>query len=229
MNDLRNILGIEPGKPVIMTSNNNEAVKKYVAENYPSVLVGSSNNVRECLDHIIKTSDGVDREIILRYMGKSGEEFLVENIHFNDENINGLIKDMVPESNFKLYGRNGEIEGILKEDNSLFKLHYIANGDYKIADVTIKNKLGMHARPSSSFVQTANLYPNEIYVRNHSKNMGDQILINNEGYSNGKSIMSFLMMEPSFGDRLKIAANGNNSTTVLNNLVDLINSKFGEE
>ena len=84
-------------------------------------------------------------------------------------------------------------------------------------EMRLVNRLGMHARPASLFVQTASKFNSEISVAN-----GKQTI-------DGKSILGLLMMAAGPGTALKISARGQDATEALDALERLIASKFGEE
>ncbi len=83
--------------------------------------------------------------------------------------------------------------------------------------VTIQNKLGLHARPAMQFVDIANQYQSGIKVCK-----GDQSV-------DGKSIMQMMMLAATAGTVLKIVADGNDAPQALDALETLINGRFGEE
>lgn len=83
--------------------------------------------------------------------------------------------------------------------------------------VTISNKLGLHARPAMAFVDVANQYQCAVKVFK-----GDQSV-------DGKSIMQMMMLAATAGTPLKIVAEGNDAPQALDALEQLINSRFGEE
>ncbi len=83
--------------------------------------------------------------------------------------------------------------------------------------VEIKNELGLHARPSASFVKTANEFSSDIFVEK------DYMKVN------GKSIMGLLMLGASCGSKLKITAEGPDADVALKKLEILVNNKFGEK
>jgi phosphocarrier protein len=83
--------------------------------------------------------------------------------------------------------------------------------------VTIQNKLGLHARPAMQFVDIANQYQSGIKVCK-----GDQSV-------DGKSIMQMMMLAATAGTVLKIVAEGNDAPQALDALEALINGRFGEE
>ena len=83
--------------------------------------------------------------------------------------------------------------------------------------VTICNKLGLHARPAMQFVDTANGFKSAVKVFK-----GDQCV-------DGKSIMQMMMLAATEGTPLKISAEGDDALGALDALEKLINGKFGEE
>jgi phosphocarrier protein len=82
--------------------------------------------------------------------------------------------------------------------------------------ITIINKLGLHARAAAKFVKTAASFGSEIKV---SKD--NQIV-------DGKSIMSVMMLAASKGTELKLQIDGPDEEQALQALTDLINDYFGE-
>lgn len=84
-------------------------------------------------------------------------------------------------------------------------------------DLQIVNRLGMHARPASLFVQTATRFKAEIMVKK------DKQLID------GKSILGLLMLAAGHGSALTVTAHGEDAAEALDAIEQLIASKFGEE
>ncbi len=82
--------------------------------------------------------------------------------------------------------------------------------------VKLKNKLGMHARASSKFVELAKTFKSDIKV---GKN-GEVV--------NGKSILGLLMLAAAFNQEIEIIANGPDEEEALNKLLELIEERFGE-
>lgn len=81
------------------------------------------------------------------------------------------------------------------------------------SEVKIRNVLGLHARPSAIFVQTASRFESEITIHNNS----------NEPV-NGKSILGLLMLAAGYGSTLKISAIGPDADKAINSLVTLVES-----
>jgi phosphocarrier protein len=85
------------------------------------------------------------------------------------------------------------------------------------ATVTIRNRLGLHARPAMAFVDLANRYKSTVTVRKDS-----QVV-------DGKSIMQMMMLAATQGTDLDIEASGPDAQDALAELQQLIDRKFDEE
>ena len=83
--------------------------------------------------------------------------------------------------------------------------------------VTIENKLGLHARPSALFVETASRFASNITA------IKDGLEVN------GKSIMGVLMLAAEFGSQLTLRIDGEDENEMLAALIDLIKSKYNED
>jgi phosphotransferase system HPr (HPr) family protein len=81
----------------------------------------------------------------------------------------------------------------------------------------IKNKFGLHARPSASFVQTASRYRSEIKVEKDGQ------------VADGKSIMDLMMLAAAQGTSITINAQGEDDLEALEALGTLIEGRFGED
>ena len=82
--------------------------------------------------------------------------------------------------------------------------------------LTIENRLGLHARPASLFVQTTNRYKSNIRVIKENLEV------------DGKSIMGLLMLAAPMGTVLKIIVEGEDEAGLVEQLRKLFASKFGE-
>lgn len=83
-------------------------------------------------------------------------------------------------------------------------------------DVTIINKLGLHARAAARFVSLASSFESDVRVSKEGKTV------------NGKSIMGVMMLAASQNTTITIAVEGEDETDAINQLVALINDRFGE-
>ena len=84
-------------------------------------------------------------------------------------------------------------------------------------EVTVTNKLGVHARPAAMFVKVANKFESDILVEKD----GEQV--------NGKSIMGLMMLAAGQGSTLVITATGRDAEAAVRELESLFQRKFDEE
>ena len=84
-------------------------------------------------------------------------------------------------------------------------------------DLVVTNKLGIHARPASMFVRTANRFQSDIFVEKD----GEKV--------NGKSIMGLLMLAAGQGSRLRVHAEGQDAPQAIYELGDLLKRNFDED
>ena len=92
----------------------------------------------------------------------------------------------------------------------------LADSEFFTKELTISNKLGIHARPAAMFVKTANRFACEIFVEKD----GEKI--------NGKSIMGLMMLAAGKGSAVKFIATGDDATQMLTELEQLFSRKFDE-
>jgi phosphocarrier protein HPr len=84
-------------------------------------------------------------------------------------------------------------------------------------ELTVVNKLGIHARPASLFVRLASQFD-------------CQVLVEKDGESvNGKSIMNLMMLAAGPGSRIRISAEGADAAQAVDQIETLVNSKFNED
>ncbi len=84
-------------------------------------------------------------------------------------------------------------------------------------EVTIINKLGLHARAAAKFVTLAARFASDIRVLR-----GQQAV-------NGKSIMGVMMLAAGKGTRLEIQAVGEDAEQALDSLETLVKHRFDED
>jgi len=83
-------------------------------------------------------------------------------------------------------------------------------------EIEIINVLGLHARASTKFTQTASQFTSEIWV------------IRNGRRVNAKSIMGVMMLAASKGSMIELEASGTDEIEAIDALKALINDYFGE-
>ncbi len=84
-------------------------------------------------------------------------------------------------------------------------------------EITIVNRLGLHARPSAMFVRVASRFRCEIWVEKD----GEEI--------NGKSIMGLMMLAAGQGSKLIVRAKGRMRRRRSREIEALVESRFNEE
>lgn len=80
----------------------------------------------------------------------------------------------------------------------------------------IINKLGLHARPSAMLVTTASKYQSEVYFTKNGLRV------------NGKSILGVMMLAAEQGSELLIELNGPDEEQAMTDILNVIESRFGE-
>ena len=85
------------------------------------------------------------------------------------------------------------------------------------AEVTVPNRLGLHARAAARFVHLANTFRSRITVEKDGTRV------------DGKSILGLLTLAAAKGSRLRIVDEGEDERSALEELAGLIRRSFGEE
>ena len=87
-------------------------------------------------------------------------------------------------------------------------------------DIIVSNSLGLHARPAMAFVDAANQFSSKVTV----------IKGGDDPYeADGKSVMQMIILAATQGTPLRIAAEGEDAQAAVDRLVQLFETKFGEE
>ena len=85
-----------------------------------------------------------------------------------------------------------------------------------IKDVVVQNKVGLHARPATFFIQKANEFKSSIWVEKEERRV------------NAKSLLGVLSLGIIGGTGIKIIADGADEESAVNDLVALVESGFAE-
>ncbi len=88
-----------------------------------------------------------------------------------------------------------------------------------ILKISVNHAAGLHARPASLFVQTANKFTSDITVHN---------LTSNSAQANAKSILRVLTLGVMQGNEIEIVAEGEDAEQATEALKALIEDNFGE-
>ncbi|MCF7669754.1 MAG: HPr family phosphocarrier protein [Verrucomicrobia bacterium] len=86
-----------------------------------------------------------------------------------------------------------------------------------IKELIVLNKLGIHARPASLFVKTANRFDSSVMVEKDGETV------------NGKSIMGMMMLAAGPGSKIRVCADGDDAEHVISELEKLVKNKFNED
>ena len=82
--------------------------------------------------------------------------------------------------------------------------------------VTIKNSVGLHARPATFFIQRANTYKSSIWIEKDDRKV------------NAKSLLGVLSLGIAKDMTVTLIAEGQDENAAISGLVDLIDSGFSE-
>ena len=83
-------------------------------------------------------------------------------------------------------------------------------------EITISNKLGLHARASAKLTKLAGSFPCDVWM-----SKGDRRI-------NAKSIMGVMMLAADMGSVVELETDGDQEQEAMDALLFLINDKFGE-
>jgi len=83
-------------------------------------------------------------------------------------------------------------------------------------EITVKNKLGIHARPAAQFVKTASQFEAQITVCKDDEEI------------DGKSIMGLMMLAAGNGTVLEVSAEGSDADDALSAISTLVDNNFNE-
>jgi len=87
-------------------------------------------------------------------------------------------------------------------------------------EVVISNVYGLHTRPVMKFVDMASQFVSEIKVHKGGAEPAD---------ADGKSVMQMIILAAEAGTPLRIDAEGEDADQAVQQLVALVESKFGED
>lgn len=82
--------------------------------------------------------------------------------------------------------------------------------------IKLKNKLGLHARASSKFVELAKTFVSDVKVKKNGEIV------------DGKSILGLLILAAAFGEEIEIITEGPDEKQANKSLLKLVKKRFGE-
>lgn len=86
-----------------------------------------------------------------------------------------------------------------------------------VKEVNVENKVGLHARPATFFIQRANEYKSSVWVEREERRV------------NAKSLLGVLSLGIVGGAKIKIIADGPDEEEAVDGLVKLVESGFTEQ
>jgi len=84
-------------------------------------------------------------------------------------------------------------------------------------EITVSNRLGLHARPAAMFVKVCSKHKADVWVEKD----GEQV--------NGKSIMGLMMLAAGHGSKLRVTCEGHDAEKAIGEIEGLILRRFDEE
>jgi phosphocarrier protein HPr len=84
------------------------------------------------------------------------------------------------------------------------------------SNITISNRLGLHARASAKLTKLAGSFPCDVFLSRNGRRV------------NAKSIMGVMMLAAGMGTEVEIEVDGEREQEALDALRRLIDDKFGE-
>ncbi len=84
-------------------------------------------------------------------------------------------------------------------------------------EITVENKLGLHARPAAMLVKAATKYRSDFFIEKEGMKV------------NGKSIMGVMMLAAEYKSKLTLIADGVDEDYLIEEIVSMFKSKFNEE
>jgi phosphocarrier protein len=84
-------------------------------------------------------------------------------------------------------------------------------------ELTVMNRLGLHARPSAMFVKICSRFKCDVWVEKDNERV------------NGKSIMGLMMLAAGHGSKLKVSCEGPDAERAIDEIEGLVASKFNED
>lgn len=85
-----------------------------------------------------------------------------------------------------------------------------------VKDVVVQNKVGLHARPATFFIQKANEFKSSIWVEKEERRV------------NAKSLLGVLSLGIVGGTSIRIIADGGDEESAVDSLLKLVQSGFAE-
>jgi phosphocarrier protein FPr len=132
--------------------------------------------------------------------------------------IGGSIEQVISEARSALAPKSAHLNIVSPQVNPSQAL--LSQENRLVRQLTVKNSLGLHARPAARFVQTAGKFPHEnILVSN---------LTTQNGPVNAKSINGVITLGVRQGHQIEVTASGPNARAALDAIQALAEENFGD-
>jgi phosphocarrier protein FPr len=132
--------------------------------------------------------------------------------------IGGSIEQVISEARSALAPKSAHLSIVSPQSNP--SPATLSQENRLVLHLTVKNSLGLHARPAARFVQTAGKFPHEnILVSN---------LTTQNGPVNAKSINAVIMLGVRQGHQIEVTASGPNARAALDAIQALAEENFGD-
>ena len=132
--------------------------------------------------------------------------------------VGGSIQQVISEARGALLPKSTHLN--IEANDVIQSQTIVAQEDHLVLQLTVKNVLGLHARPAARFVQTAGKFPQAT------------ILISNltlkKGPVNGKSINSVITLGVRQGHEIEVTVSGPSAQTALDAIKTLSEENFGD-
>src|ERR1051325_9542944 len=133
--------------------------------------------------------------------------------------IGGSIEQVISEARNALTPKSAHLNIVFPQ--AIPSQAMVSQENRLILQLTVKNSLGLHARPAARFVQAAGKFPHE--------NMLVSNLTTHNGPVNAKSINGVITLSVRQGHQIEVTASGPNARAALNAIQALADENFGDQ
>nr|WP_242037703.1 phosphoenolpyruvate--protein phosphotransferase [Coleofasciculus sp. FACHB-SPT9] len=129
------------------------------------------------------------------------------------------IEQVIREARGALAAKASQLSGINPSESAGALVSAPISAQSQVIHLTVRNQMGLHARPAAKFVATASQFQSEITLQN---------ITSSSGSVNAKSINQVVTLVIRQGNEIAIAASGADAQAALAALQQLVEANFGE-
>nr|WP_242033221.1 phosphoenolpyruvate--protein phosphotransferase [Coleofasciculus sp. FACHB-129] len=129
------------------------------------------------------------------------------------------IEQVIREARGALAAKASQLSGINPSESVGALVSAPISAQSQVIHLTVRNQMGLHARPAAKFVATASQFQSEITLQN---------ITSSSGSVNAKSINQVVTLVIRQGNEIAIAASGADAQAALAALQQLVEANFGE-